>query len=91
MDIAVQDRAMKQLNVYEAKTQLSSLLDQVSKGATFVIAKSGTPVARLSPLNAGKGNRFKIGIMKGKVKLARDFDAPLPDDVIRSFEDGSEP
>lgn len=77
---------MKQLNVYEAKTQLCKLLDQVSKGASFIIAKSGKPVARLSPIQASRRHKFKFGIMKGKVKLAPDFDAPLPDDVIKSFE-----
>ena len=81
-------RVMKQLNVYEAKTQLSNLLDQVSKGATFIIAKSGIPLAKLSALKVGKRNKFKIGAMKGKVKLARDFDTPLPDDVIELFERG---
>jgi len=79
---------MKQLNVYEAKTQLSSLLDQVSKGESFIIAKAGKPIARLSPLNSGKRHNFKFGTMKGKIKLAPDFDDPLPEEVIKSFEDG---
>ncbi|HXW24021.1 MAG TPA: type II toxin-antitoxin system Phd/YefM family antitoxin [Xanthobacteraceae bacterium] len=77
---------MKQLNVYEAKTQLSALLDQVSKGASFIIAKSGKPVARLSPIQPRKRHKSKFGFMKGKIKFAPDFDAPLPDDVIKSFE-----
>jgi prevent-host-death family protein len=77
---------MKQLNVYEAKTRLSALLDEVSKGASFVIAKSGKPVARLLPIEPRKGRKIKFGMMKGKVKFAPDFDAPLPEDVIKSFE-----
>jgi prevent-host-death family protein len=77
---------MKQLNVYEAKTQLSALLDQVSKGASFIIAKSGKPVARLSPIAPRKRRKSRIGFMKGKIKFALDFDAPLPDDVLKLFE-----
>jgi prevent-host-death family protein len=77
---------MKQLNVYEAKTQLSALLDQVSKGASFIIAKSGKPVARLSPIEPRKRRKSRIGFMKGKIKFAPDFDAPLPDDLLKLFE-----
>jgi len=76
---------MKQVNVYEAKTRLSALLDEVSKGASFVIAKSGKPVARLSPIEPRK-HKSRIGFMKGRIKLAPDFDAPLPDEVIKLFE-----
>jgi prevent-host-death family protein len=77
---------MKQVNVYEAKTRLSSLLDEVSKGASFVIAKSGKAVARLSPIEPLKRHKSRIGFMKGRIKLAPDFDAPLPDEVIKLFE-----
>ena len=79
---------MKQLNVYEAKTQLSSLLDQVSRGESFIIAKAGKPIARLSPIKSGKRNKFRFGTMKGKIKLAPDFDDPLPEEIIKSFEEG---
>jgi prevent-host-death family protein len=79
---------MKQVNVYEAKTQLSSLLDQVSKGESFIIAKAGKPIARLSPVNSEKRHKFKFGVMKGKIKFGADFDAELPEEVIKSFEDG---
>jgi prevent-host-death family protein len=77
---------MKQVNVYEAKTRLSALLDEVSKGASFVIAKSGKPVALLSPIEPRKRRKSRIGFMKGKIKFAPDFDAPLPDEVIKLFE-----
>jgi prevent-host-death family protein len=77
---------MKQLNIYEAKTRLSSLVDQVNRGKSFVIAKSGTPLAKLVPLDAGKPAKVKLGLMKGKIKFARDFDAPLPDEVLAAFE-----
>ncbi|HZP66949.1 MAG TPA: type II toxin-antitoxin system prevent-host-death family antitoxin [Rudaea sp.] len=79
---------MKQLNIYEAKTRLSGLVDLASRGKSFVIAKSGTPLARLSPLAPDKPAKIKFGLMKGKIKFARDFDAPLPDDVLAAFEGG---
>jgi prevent-host-death family protein len=79
---------MKQLNVHQARKQLSALLDEVSKGASFVIAKSGKPVALLSPIEPRKRRKSRIGFMKGRIKFAPDFDTPLPEDVIKSFEDG---
>ena len=79
---------MKQLNIYDAKTQLSHLVDQASKGKTFVIAKSGTPLAKLTPLNEGKRGKIKFGLMRGEIIMADDFDAALPAAIIESFECG---
>jgi prevent-host-death family protein len=79
---------MKQINIYEAKTQLSNLVDQANRGKSFVIAKSGTPLAKLVPLNNEKRTKIKLGLMKGKIKFARDFDAPLPEAVLAAFERG---
>lgn len=79
---------MKQINIYEAKTQLSALVDQVSRGRSFVIAKSGTPLAKLVPLNEEKRGKIKLGLMKGKIKFAKDFDAPLPAALLAEFERG---
>jgi prevent-host-death family protein len=81
-------KTVKQINIYEAKTHLSSLVDQVSQGESFVIAKSGTPIAKLVPLSEGKPARIKLGLMKGKIKFAEDFDAPLPDEIVDAFEGG---
>jgi prevent-host-death family protein len=77
---------MKQINIYEAKTHLSSLIDRVSHGESFVIAKSGTPLAKLVPLREGEPARIKLGLMKGRIKFAEDFDAPLPDEIVDAFE-----
>ena len=77
---------MKQVNVYEAKTRLSALLDEVSKGSSFIIAKSGKPVARLSPIEPRTRHKSRIGFMKGKIKFAPDFDAPLPEEILKLFE-----
>ena len=75
---------MKQLNIYEAKTHLSQLVDQANKGSSFIIARSGKPLARLVPLAAK--NSFQFGTLQGKISCSDDFDAPLPDDLLDLFE-----
>ena len=75
-----------QVNIYEAKTRLSELVEQAGRGETIVIAKSGTPVARLVPLDAGARSTIEFGTMKGEFEESDDFDAPLPDDLLDLFE-----
>lgn len=75
-----------QINIYEAKTRLSELVDQASRGETVIIAKSGTPMAKLVPLSHGPKRKIKYGLMKGEIEIADDFDAPLPDDILAAFE-----
>lgn len=75
---------MRTVNIHEAKTHFSKLIDLVRCGDEIVIAMAGRPVAKLVPL-ARKPKR-KFGVLKGKIKIARDFDAPLPDDIISLFE-----
>ena len=75
---------MRVVNIHEAKTHFSKLLDSVMHGNEVVITKAGKPVARLCPMEANRKCRF--GVLKGKVKIAHDFDAPLPDDIPNSFE-----
>ena len=74
---------MKTVNVHQAKTHLSRLLEQVAAGEDVVIAKSGKPVARLVPYRAS-GRRPPPGSMKGKIRISDDFDAPLPPDMARA-------
>lgn len=73
------------VNIYEAKTQLSRLVDQAAAGEEIIIARGGKPVARLARLTA-PARKIRFGVLKGKVKVAPDFDAPLPDEVIAAFE-----
>jgi prevent-host-death family protein len=68
----------KQVNVYEAKTQLSKLLEQVEAGEEIVIARHGRPVARLVPLQRTPVHRLP-GAWKGKVWMSPDFDEPDPE------------
>jgi prevent-host-death family protein len=76
------------INLYEAKTHLSQLVERASRGEEITIAKAGTPMARLVPIPAAPR---VPGALKGKIRIAADFDAPLPDDVLSGFSGGPEP
>ena len=78
-----------QVNLYEAKTQLSALVDRAAKGEEIVIAKAGKPMAKLVPLadngdSAKPLRKFGQNLL-GITHIADDFDAPLPEDVLRDF------
>jgi prevent-host-death family protein len=75
---------MDQVNLYDAKTQLSRLVDRAAAGEEIIIAKGGRPMARLVPLEARSAPR-RLGHLSGKVRVAADFDAPLPDDLLEGF------
>ena len=76
---------MRTINIHEAKTHLSRIVDEVAAGAEVVIAKAGRPVARIVPLEQlARPKRF--GLMKGRIKVPDDFNAPLPADVLEGFE-----
>ena len=76
---------MHTVNIHQAKTNLSKLIDAVAHGEEIIIAKAGKPVAKLVPITAIKLKR-KPGALKGKIKIAKDFNAPLPDDILDGFE-----
>jgi prevent-host-death family protein len=71
------------VNIHDAKTHLSRLLEEVAGGEEIVIAKAGKPVARLCPI--AEVPVRKPGRLKGRLTIADDFDAPLPPDVLASF------
>ena len=73
------------VNIYDAKTQLSRLIEEAAAGNDVVIARGGKPVARLTRLGAPK-RKLKFGVLKGRIKVAEDFDAPLPGSVLAQFE-----
>ncbi len=75
---------MHTFNMHEAKTHFSKLVNMVMQGDEILIAMAGKPVAKLGPIET-KPKR-KLGILKGKLKISLDFDAPLPDDLIAEFE-----
>ena len=76
--------AEQTVNIHEAKTHLSRLIEQVEAGEEIVIARAGRPVARLIGIGARSAPR-RAGQWRGKVRLADDFDAPDAD-LIASFE-----
>ena len=78
---------MKPVNVYQAKTKLSELIDRAAAGEEVVIARNGRPVARLLSYAAVRGRR-KLGGIKDKVWMAEDFDASLPKALLAKFEGG---
>lgn len=75
---------MQTVNIHQAKTHFSKLIDAAMYGEEIIIAKAGKPVVRLVPFSAEKTRQF--GLLKGKIKIAKDFDAPLPQDVLDDFE-----
>lgn len=76
---------MQTVNIHEAKTNLSRLVEEVAAGQEIIIAKAGKPMARLVPLGAAPKKR-RLGLFKGQLNVPDDFDAPLPQDVLASFE-----
>jgi prevent-host-death family protein len=76
------------VNVHEAKTHLSKLLNRVAAGEEIVIARYGRPAARIVPIRKAAGPR-QLGGLKGKIRIGEDFDAPLPAKLLRRFH-GSE-
>jgi prevent-host-death family protein len=73
------------VNIHEAKTRFSKLISRVGSGEEVVIAKAGKPVAKLVPVPSSVERRVS-GSAKGKIVIAKDFDAPLPDAVLGEFE-----
>jgi prevent-host-death family protein len=78
--------ASTQVNLYEAKTQLSSLVERAAKGEEIIIAKAGKPVARLTQVAQEPKMPREFGKnLLGVTYIAEDFDAPLPEEVLQDF------
>lgn len=78
----------KKVNLHAAKTSLSRLVDEAVAGEDIVIAKAGKPMVRLVPV-VRETRRTGFGADRGRITISRDFDAPLPPEVLRAF--GIEP
>ena len=76
---------MKTVNIDEAKNCLSQLVDQASAGTDVVVSRNGKPLVRITRLQDPK-RPIRFGVLKGKVKIGKGFDAALTDDVAGSFE-----
>ena len=76
---------MGSVNIYDAKTRLSQLVDKAAAGEDVVVSRNGKPLVRITRLDSPK-RKIKFGVLKGKVAIATDFDASLPADILAGFE-----
>jgi prevent-host-death family protein len=76
---------MKPVNIHEAKTQLSRLVEAATEGEDVVLARAGKPVARIVPIRKGTGRRTP-GALKGKIRFARGWNRPLTGKELASWE-----
>jgi len=81
---------MKTVNIHEAKTQLSKLVEEASKGESFVIAKAGKPIVKVTALNAPVGAQMRrLGFMAGQISVPDDFDRMGSQEIERMFGGGA--
>jgi len=81
---------MKTVNIHEAKTQLSKLIEAASKGEPFVIAKAGKPVVKVTALNAPTGAQVRrLGFMAGQISVPDDFDRMGKEEIEQMFGGGA--
>jgi prevent-host-death family protein len=76
---------METVNIYDAKTHLSKLVDKAASGEDVVVSRNGKPLVRITRLEPAR-RRIRFGLLKGKLIVPEDFDAPLPDEVLDGFE-----
>jgi len=74
--------------MHQAKSTLSQLVQRAVAGETVLIGPNGRAVAKLTALDAPATPKRRLGLLKGKLKIPEDFDAPLPKDVVADFEGG---
>jgi prevent-host-death family protein len=75
---------MSTVNMHEAKTNLSKLVERAAAGEDIVIARAGVPVARLVPVRHHQP--ITLGLLQGRIRIGADFDAPLPEEFRRAFD-----
>ena len=76
---------MQTVSIYDAKTHLSKLVDQAASGEDVVVSRHGKPLVRITRLEAAK-RPVRFGLLKGRLRVPADFDAPLPEEVLADFE-----
>lgn len=80
---------MKTVNIHQAKTHLSRLVDRAAAGEPFIIAKGGKPLVRVVPLDAPMpGRERRLGFLEGQVRVPDDFDRLGADQIAAEFEQG---
>jgi prevent-host-death family protein len=78
---------MKQVNIHDAKTNLSRLLEDVRAGDSFLIAKAGKPIAKVSPYPE-PDTASRVGFMAGQISVPDDFDSLMSDEIAAMFQSG---
>jgi prevent-host-death family protein len=81
---------MFQVNIHEAKTQLSALVDRAAKGDYFVIAKAGKPMVKVIPYTQPHTGKKRTGFLRGENTVPDDFDTMFADEIIEMFEGNTE-
>ena len=76
---------VRPVNIHEAKTHFSRLVERAANGEEIIIARAGRPLARLMPLASPTRPR-RPGLLKGRIRISKNFDAPLPRTIARAFE-----
>jgi len=80
---------MKKINIHEAKTQLSKLVDEASRGEPFVIAKAGKPIVKVTALSSPTSSQMRrLGFMEGQISIPADFDEMGKAEIERLFRAG---
>jgi prevent-host-death family protein len=74
------------VNMHAAKTHLSRLVDEAAGGTEIIIAKAGRPVAKLVSLVGRHKKKRRLGVLAGTLRVPKNFDGPLPSDVLDAFE-----
>lgn len=75
---------METVNIYVAKAKLSQLVDKAASGEDVVVSRNGRPLVRITRLESKQ--RIRFGVLKGKLDVPADFNAPLPDEILAGFE-----
>ncbi len=81
---------MKKINIHQAKTHLSKLIEEASKGESFIIAKAGKPVVKVTALGAPSGAKVRrLGFLLGQISVPDDFDRMGEEEIERMFGGGA--
>jgi prevent-host-death family protein len=81
---------MRTINIHEAKTQLSSLVEKAAKGEAFIIAKAGKPLVKVVALDATDvSERRPLGFLQGEISVPDDFDRMGQEEIERMFGTGA--
>lgn len=78
---------MRTINIHQAKTHLSRLVEEAARGDSFIIAKAGKPIAKVTAVEAAEPERkSRLGFMAGQITVPDDFDTMYQDEIIAMFE-----